>query len=130
MPKRPDLTEKKSKRFVSEHGGRVRFVDSREMKETWLDRNLISDRQAIDVLFRCEMCGKPVSSYVVLAGEEVGLECRCALRRARSILKDDAFSTAPKADVEKAALIVSNVRKEFLIRLLRVIAKPFRKDSK
>lgn len=130
--RRPDLTEKTRKSFVSEEHGKVRFVDSFEKKETWIDESIIDTRQDIDVKWQCQVCSTAVATFTELSGQLVGLSCGCASRLAKLILCDEVSqkSTHPTADVQKAILILRMKRKESVRGILSRLANIFTQLSR
>jgi len=86
---RPDLTHRKSKRYVYDQDGTIRLIDSSEAQLTYLDENLIVEQSETNVRYQCEVCGQFVRTFTRLLQERVGFECNCALTRAKMILADE-----------------------------------------
>jgi len=88
----PSLRQQTRKRYVSDNDGRVRFVESVETSQTYIDEFRTVDENVTDVLWMCAVCAGAVASFTHIQGEITGIGCGCALRRAKKIISDEFWN--------------------------------------
>lgn len=130
MPRvKPDLTEIKSNRFVTDKDGTTRLVETRERKRTFLNERLLDGVQTTSISWRCDICSVFITEYAILDGERLGFDCGCAKMKVKRILADEFWRPGlhNKSDLEKAITLkrlwAREKRRRMLNRFLTLFSR-------
>jgi len=128
--RRPSLRQETRKRYVSDTDGKVRFVESVETSQTYIDEFRIVEDHQTNVRWACEMCGEPVDSYTILLGEKAGITCGCALRLAKDIISQGFWNdrSFDPQTVQKAYLLRNIFRRRRWRRIFAFLSKCFQRE--